>query len=119
MLIEWLKPDFIFENDSGCLKQLVHDGWKQINVITSRAGSVRGGHYHKYNREGFYVVKGSFLLSVWVDGEKETYEMKVGDMFLIPPYVFHTFEYAEDTTLISMYSQGVELSEIEKDIWTE
>lgn len=119
MLITYLKPDFVFENDAGSLKQLVHDGWKQINVITSRAGSVRGGHYHKYNREGFYVVEGRFLLTVWKGDEKETYEMKKGDMFLILPYVFHTFEYREETLLVSMYSDGVELSDTEKDIWTE
>ena len=45
--------------------------------------------------------------------------MKKGDMFLVPPYVFHTFEYRENTLLVSMYSDGVELSETEKDIWTE
>lgn len=119
MLIEWMKPDFVFENDSGCLKQLVHEGWKQINVIYSHAGSVRGGHYHKFNDEGFYVIDGRFTLKLWHDGVRETYEMKCGDMFLILPLVFHTFEYIEDTTLISMYSRGVELSETEKDIWTK
>ena len=119
MLITYLKPDFVFENDAGSLKQLVHDGWKQVNVITSRPGSVRGGHYHKYNREGFYVVKGRFLLTVWEKETREEYEMKEGDMFLIPPYVFHTFEYQEDTTLVSLYSEGVERFGSEKDIWTE
>ncbi|MCH5193832.1 MAG: cupin domain-containing protein [Oscillospiraceae bacterium] len=119
MLIEITKPDFVFENESGCLKQLVHDGWKQVNVITSLAGSKRGGHYHKFNKEGFYVVDGCFTLSVWKGAEKEAYEMKAGDMFVILPYVFHTFDYKEDTVLVSMYSQGVELSDTEKDIWTE
>ena len=64
-LIEFLAPDFVFENEAGCLKQLVHDGWKQVNVITSVRGSVRGGHYHKFNREAFYVVSGAFKLVVW------------------------------------------------------
>ena len=119
MLITYLRPDFVFENDAGSLKQLAHDGWKQVNAITSRPGSVRGGHYHKYNQESFYVVKGRFLLTVWDKETREEYEMKEGDMFLIPPYVFHTFEYWEETLLISLYSEGVELSETEKDIWTE
>ena len=119
MLISYLKPDFVFENDAGSLKQLVHDGWKQVNVITSLPGSVRGGHYHKYNREGFYVVKGRFLLTVWENEARETYEMKEGDMFLIPPYVFHTVEYREETLLVSLYSEGVERFGSEKDIWTK
>lgn len=119
MLIEFTKPDFIFENECGSLKQLVHDGWKQFNVITSVGGSVRGGHYHKYNKEGFYIINGAFKLIVWKDNIKEEYEIKPGNMFFIPPYVFHTFEYHEDTILVSMYSNGVELSETMKDIWTE
>jgi hypothetical protein len=45
--------------------------------------------------------------------------MKQGDWFTIAPFVFHTFEYLDDTVLVSMYSNGVELSETEKDIWTE
>ena len=119
MLIEFIKPDFVFENDAGSLKQLVHDGWKQFNVITSIAGATRGKHYHKYNDEGFYIIQGSFKLTVWKDVEKEEYLIKAGDMFLVHPYVFHTFEYLENTVLVSMYSIGVELSETEKDIWTE
>lgn len=119
MLIEIMKPDFIFENEAGSLKQLVHDGWKQINVITSVANAVRGGHYHKFNLEGFYIISGSFTLKVWKDTIVEEYEFKAGDMFAIPPYVYHTFMYKEYTVLVSMYSRGVETSETEKDIWTK
>lgn len=119
MLIETMQPDFIFENEAGSLKQLVHEGWKQINVITSAGNAVRGGHYHKSNKEGFYIISGSFTLKVWMKDISEEYEFKAGDMFAILPYVFHTFIYHEDTVLVSMYSNGVEISESEKDIWTE
>ena len=119
MLIEFVKPDFVFENEAGCLIQLVHHGWNQVNVITSVAGSVRGGHYHKQNKECFYVIDGSFKLIVWNDKEKEEYEIKKGDMFIMPENIYHTFEYHEDTTLVGMYDNGVELDENTKDIWRE
>lgn len=119
MLITIMKPDFIYENDCGSLKQLVHCGWKQINVITSVANAVRGGHFHKYNKEGFFVISGSFTLKVWKDNIHEEYIFRAGEMFYILPYVFHVFEYRENSVLVSMYSNGVELSETEKDIWTE
>lgn len=119
MLMEFTEPDFVFENEAGSLKQLVHDGWKQVNVITSTAGSIRGNHYHKYNIESFYVINGTFKLIVWNGDEREEYQIKAGDMFLVYPYVFHVFEYIDDTVLVSMYSNGVELSDTEKDIWTE
>lgn len=119
MLIEFMKPDFTFQNECGRLVQLVREGWKQINVIQSVQGSVRGGHYHKYNREGFYVATGSFKLIVWMDAAREEYELGEGDMFVIPPNVFHTFAYAADTCLVGMYDRGVEMGEDQKDIWTE
>lgn len=115
-LIEFVKPDFTFENENGILVQLVHDGWKQVNAILSKENSVRGGHYHKYNKEAFFIISGSFKLKVWKDNYKEEYQIKAGDMFLINEFVFHTFEYTEDTWLVSMYSNGVEM-EFGKDIW--
>ena len=117
MLIKTIKPDFIFQNECGLLTQLVHEGWKQVNVVTSIAGCARGGHYHKFNQEGFYVIEGDFTLLVEKDGTKETYEFQTGDMFIIPPYVAHTFVYHSKTVLVGLYDNGVELSETEKDIW--
>lgn len=121
MLIEFLKPDFKLKNENGLLVQLIHDGWKQVNVIFSRNGVIRGGHYHKYNKEAFYILSGSFKLIVWnnTSSNHEEYQIMAGDMFLINENVFHTFEYTEDTWLVSMYSNGVELDKNTKDIWTE
>lgn len=117
MLIEFVEPDFVFANEAGTLHQLVHTGWNQVNVITSCKNSKRGGHYHKFNKEGFFVVSGSFKLIVSKNDQTEEYRIKANDMFVIPPYVWHVFEYLEDTILISFYSEGVELSPTEKDIW--
>ena len=117
-LIKFLNIDFKFENENGLLIQLVHDGWKQINVIFSKGKGVRGGHYHKFNKEAFYVISGSFRLVVMKGEQKEEYQIKSGEMFQINEYVLHTFEYLEDTWLVSMYSDGVEM-DFGKDIWTE
>ena len=115
MLIEWMKPDFTFENESGCLKQLVREGYKQVNVITSAAGSVRGGHYHKQNEEAFYVISGA--LEVTVNGDSRRFA--AGEFFGIKAYDMHSFTFLEDTVLVSMYSNGVELEDGTKDIFTE
>ncbi len=117
-MIEILKPDFVFEDGRGTLVQLVHEGYRQINVVTSKAGVERGNHFHKLNREGFFVVEGSFLLTVSLDGKEENYEFRKGDMFIINPYVMHRFVYHEDTTLVAFYDKGVETPE-GKDIFTE
>lgn len=119
MLIEFIKPDFEFADDRGSLRQLVHDGWKQVNYIVSKAGSFRGNHYHKENREAFFVISGSFKFTAESeDGKiKEEYDMKAGDFFAVPPYINHSFDYIEDTELISLYSDGVEKADGTKDIF--
>ena len=121
MLIEFIKPDFEFSDDRGSLRQLVHDGWKQVNYITSKAGAFRGNHYHKENTEAFYVISGRFKLTAEsADGNyKEEYDIKAGDFFTVSPYVNHSFDYIEDTELISLYDKGVEMPDGTKDIFTQ
>ena len=118
MLVEITKVDFEFSDDRGSLKQLVHQGWNQVNYIESKSGSFRGDHYHKKNIEAFFVIKGEFKLVV-SNIEKtitEEYIFKQGDFFKIHPLVVHSFYYTQDTQLISFYNVGVENSDGSKDI---
>lgn len=117
MLIDIIKPDYIHEDDRGRLIQLVHEGYSQFNIISSKKSSLRGGHFHKENSEAFWVISGRFRLDAEKDGMKESYDLKEGDMFVIPPYVIHSFYYEEDTLLASMYSKGVENNDGTKDIF--
>ncbi len=118
-LIKILTPDFSFKDDRGSLVQLIHNGFAQFNVITSVKGAYRGGHYHKINSEAFYIINGKLSLELW-DLEnsqiKEYYNFTSGDMFEIMPNIIHSFKFEEDTTLVSMYSIGVELNNGNKDI---
>lgn len=116
MLVNILKPDFIFEDDRGTLVQLVHKGYNQINVIKSNKGVIRGGHYHNLNNEAFYIISGRLKLSLKQNGYIENYEFRDGDMFKIISGISHSFEFLEDTLLVSMYDKGVELNDKEKDI---
>ena len=118
MLIEFIKPDFEFEDSRGSLKQLVHKGWNQINYITSVADAFRGNHYHKLNKEAFFIIKGSLKLSVSTldNVQHEEYNIKTGDCFIIYPNINHSFHFTEDTALISMYDKGVERPDGQKDI---
>lgn len=119
MLVQILEPDFCFEDARGRLVQLVHDGYQQYNIIFSKKNVERGNHYHKLNEEAFYVISGKFQLKAAYGDEEEQYIFKTGDMFLIPPYVIHSFCYCEDTWLASMYSSGVENQDGTKDIYSE
>jgi len=116
MLIQILNTDFHFEDERGTLTQLVHDGYKQVNVISSRKGVQRGGHYHRFNHEAFYVLKGQVELTARKNGKSESCVFSQGDFFGVGPDVSHEFLFMEDTVLVSMYDQGVELPDGTKDI---
>lgn len=121
MIVTFLKEDFKFSDDRGELIQLIHDGYKQVNYITAKKGSLRGGHYHLHNVEAFFVIDGEFTLEVKKreSDEKKVFKMKKGDFFSIDPNVLHSFYFTDDTQLISLYSSGVELKDGSKDIYTE
>lgn len=102
-----IEPDFVHEDERGRLVQLVHDGWRQVNVVASAGGTVRGGHYHKNNREAFYIVSGACDVTLEKEGEKRTRRFAAGDFFTIEPYTVHTFRYLEDTLLVGLYDNGV------------
>ena len=114
-MLKILPLDFSFSDERGTITQLIHEGYRQINVITSKAGVFRGGHYHKCNQEAFYIVSGLVMVTV---NEKE-YTFHSGDFFGIDAYDMHSFSFLEDTVLVSMYSDGVEHPHGSKDIYTE
>lgn len=115
-MITIIKPDFVFEDERGSLVQLVHEGFRQINSVRSLPGSARGGHYHAFNREAFYVVSGSFDVTASLGEESETRRFSTGDMFIIEKNVVHSMNYLEETVLVVMYDVGVELPGGGKDI---
>lgn len=117
-LVTILKPDFKYDDQRGSLVQLVHEEYKQFNVVTTHAGVFRGGHYHKINKEAFYVITGKFQLILDRDGIHEEYTFGAGDMFEIEPYVLHGFNYIEESTLVAMYNIGVELADGGMDSYT-
>jgi quercetin dioxygenase-like cupin family protein len=117
--IKFIKPDFIHSDNRGSLVQLCSKGkWNQVNFIKSEQGSKRGNHYHEINRELFYVIKGRFNLTLEIDNDKFTYDIIAEDMFIIEPLVRHSFEYIEETMLITMYDKGVELDFGKMDLIT-
>lgn len=118
-MIERMQADFSFSNDVGTLTQLVHDGWKQVNVLTSKGGSHRGGHFHKLNRECFFVVSGSVALDVELDGREEHQVFSQGDFFVIAPYQMHSMYFPEDTVMVALYDIGVEFPDGTKDIYAQ
>ena len=115
-MITMLRPDFEFSDDRGDLVQLVHDGYRQVNMCFSKGGTQRGGHYHAVNRETFYIVDGEVVITVSDKTKTETYTFRKGDMFAVEKNIVHSLDFKKDTTMIVMYDNGVESADGTKDI---
>lgn len=115
-LYEILTPDFSFSDARGTLAQLVHDGWQQVNVLFTKKGVARGGHYHQKTREAFYVVSGSVQVKLWQGEQKAEHLFQAGDFFSIVPNSAHSLEFPEDCVLIALYDQPVVRQDGSKDI---
>ncbi len=116
-LYKRLTPDFRFRDERGSLVQLVHSGYEQINVLTTKAGVVRGKHYHKETEEAFFVVDGRVTVVFERDNERQTVCFVKDDFFCIYPWVRHTMQFDEDTLMVAMYEHCVELTDGTKDIY--
>ena len=117
-MITFLKPDFSFSDERGFLVQLCREGWKQVNVSGTCAGTRRGGHYHKRNREAFFLVEGRMDMVLERSGEIRKCSANKGDFFVIEPYVVHSFFYPEPAVTVALYDLGVENEDGTKDIFS-
>lgn len=116
-LIEFIKPDFCFTDERGALTQLCREGWKQINVTSSKAGVFRGGHFHKNNNEAFYIISGEIEIHLSKDEKEETVTVRSGDFFILKPFAVHAFTFKKDTLMVALYDKGVEEANGQKDIY--
>lgn len=118
-LYEKLNVDFEFSDERGRLLQLVHCGYRQINLLESKKGTVRGGHYHRLTSEAFFVMQGSVDVALKQGPEQETVRFQKGDFFLIRPNTVHSLSACEDNILLALYDVPVEQANGTKDIWPE
>lgn len=118
MLYHKLSADFVHSDERGCLTQLIHEGFSQFNVLETRRGVRRGGHYHKVSKEAFFVVFGSVQVSLKQGDKEEEALFQKGDFFLISPGVIHSMYFPEDCILAAMYDVPVEREDGTKDIYT-
>ena len=118
-MVKRIKPEFEFADERGKLLQLCSNGWKQINVSYSKKNVARGSHYHKKNREMFYIIKGVCVLGLTdtKSGNSEEVTLHEGDMVIVEPYAKHTFRYEEDTIMLAAYDIGFLLPDGTKDVF--
>lgn len=118
-LYETRKVDFQHKDERGSLTQLIHGGYRQINVLESKKGSMRGAHFHKRSMEAFYLISGSVDVEFKSKEEEKTVIFKQGDFFEIHPFVLHNMYFTENCLMVQMYDIPVENEDGTKDIYME
>ena len=118
-LFRILQTDFDFTDERGKITQLVHEGFEQVNVLTSKKGVLRGAHFHRLRREAFYVLSGSAEFTLTTSDSAETVLFHTGDFFLIEQGIVHSLYLPEDCVMVQLYDRPVELPDGSKDICRE
>jgi quercetin dioxygenase-like cupin family protein len=90
-----------------------------VQVITSKASTVRANHYHKADSHFMYVVRGSMRYYHRPVGDKSPPTMllvKEGEMVFTPPLVEHAVEFPEDTAFLNITGKSREQKSYEDDL---
>jgi mannose-6-phosphate isomerase-like protein (cupin superfamily) len=115
-LYRWIDRYFSHSDGRGSIEGILNVGiWREVNLIKSGAGIVRGGHYHEQSEECFFILKGKIKVELRLPQEgmetlTEILNVKSGDVFIVPAMVEHTFNILEDAEWINMMSVPVDQS---------
>ncbi len=95
-----------FADARGAIQTLVQDKRiSSVQVITSKAGSVRANHYHKTDWHYNYLVSGRMRYVYRPAGSTAapaSLVVEAGQMVYTPSLVEHAVEYLEDSVFINM-----------------
>lgn len=115
-----LKPEFVDER--GFITRLIDQDkypLRAVLYITSKAGTVRGNHYHKKDAHYVYCLSGSFKYSekdmTKPNSRVEFVTLKPGDLVLSAPMKAHSMEFLEDTVFLAFTTEPREQDQYEKD----
>ena len=65
------------------MKGLINEGeWKELNFFSTKAGQVRGDHYHKNTDELFIILEGEIKIKLQILNLKSLRGFVKEEMFL-------------------------------------
>lgn len=108
-----------FADSRGLLQPLVDAEMKSAVLITSRAGAVRGNHYHRTDWHYCYVVSGSieyYHRPVNSSSEPQRVLVSTGEMFFTPPMVEHAMFFPEETSFLTLGRNPRDQESYEADV---
>lgn len=100
-------PQLPFVDGRGSFTSILNRGeWKEVNLVESREGAVRGNHYHKHTTEYIYLLSGEAEVTLQpMSQPAETVHMLPGEGIFIYPFTNHTFLFTKDSLHLALLSE--------------
>lgn len=96
----------IFEDERGAIANILEEPISHVAIITSKAGSIRGNHYHPEQVQYAYLVSGKYeSVSKDLNDKNARVESKIinaGNLVITPPMVAHAMRFLEDSILLNL-----------------
>jgi len=108
-----------FEDARGAIQTLVDGGIQSVQVITSKAGSVRANHYHRSDSHFMYVLRGTMKYFHRRAGDTAAPTwllVQEGQMVFTPPLVEHAVEFLQDSVLLNITGKPRDQGSYEGDL---
>ncbi len=108
-----LAPYMLVKDDRGSFRGITQQTWAEVNYIETRAGEVRGNHYHARTRELFFIVSGrvEVIVENLHSGTRQVFSARKGDAFIVEPFEVHTFTTRTKAQWINMLSRRLDPDE--------
>lgn len=100
------KKHISFQDDRGSIVDVIESiDFNGATIITSKAGSIRGNHFHKKTIQYAFVLEGKILAkSKKVGMDLEEVTLEPGDLISHDFYEAHMFEALVDTKFLVLSS---------------
>jgi len=97
---------------------LVKENVEYVTLITQKAGTVRGNHYHKETVQSVYILEGRIKMRTRIPGEPVVVTvLEKGDLATTDKMEHHSMEALEDSSFM-VFTTGVRGGEdYEKDTY--
>lgn len=95
-----------FVDERGAISNILEEPINHAAIITSKAGSIRGNHYHPKQIQYVYLISGKYeSVSKDIknrDSKMQSKIIKPGSLVITPPMVAHAMRFLKDSILLNL-----------------
>ena len=103
-IIRKIKPAVI--DEKGVIANILEEHITHVAIITSKAGTIRGNHYHPNQVQYVYLISGKYEdISKDLNDKNSRVESKIVEpesLVITPPMVSHAMRFLEDSVFLNL-----------------